>query len=268
MYKLVPTGIEYATHGWSFYPGCLHKPQGICPLPNCWAEGMSKRQLQDFHNPHLIPERLFAPLARKKPARILVNFMGDLGGSWVDPEMQIQLPTNSQSTWVDIVSLNYIVFQVIEHCPQHTFIFLTKNPAAWLKWGKFPDNCWVGATCWDNASFHRAIWELSKVEAKVKWLSIEPLYSKIAAESMDFTMYDINWVVIGAQTKPDKFPEIEWVREIVEAADRAGVKVFLKDNLKPLFKANHRWDIDLSWAAKEWVQCEHPILRQELPCQK
>ena len=29
-------------------------------------------------------------------------------------------------------------------------------------------------------------------------------------------------------------PPIEWVREIVEAADRAGIKVFLKDNLEPL----------------------------------
>ncbi len=46
----------------------------------------------------------------------------------------------------------------------------------------------------------------------------------------------ISWVIIGAQTKPTVYPKIEWVREIVEAADKAGVKVFLKDNLKPLYK--------------------------------
>jgi hypothetical protein len=31
-------------------------------------------------------------------------------------------------------------------------------------------------------------------------------------------------------------PRIEWVREIVSAADKAGVKVFLKDNLDPLLR--------------------------------
>ena len=46
----------------------------------------------------------------------------------------------------------------------------------------------------------------------------------------------INWLIIGAQTNPYKPPEFSWVQEIVEAADKAGVKVFLKDNLKPLLE--------------------------------
>ncbi len=41
----------------------------------------------------------------------------------------------------------------------------------------------------------------------------------------------IDQVIIGAQTKPTVMPKIEWVEEIVEACDKAGVKVFLKDNL-------------------------------------
>ncbi|GAH56543.1 unnamed protein product [marine sediment metagenome] len=40
--------------------------------------------------------------------------------------------------------------------------------------------------------------------------------------------------IIGAQTKPAKYPRIEWVEEIIGAADKAGVPVFLKDNLRPL----------------------------------
>ena len=44
----------------------------------------------------------------------------------------------------------------------------------------------------------------------------------------------ISWLIIGAQTKPTVYPKIEWVGEIVEAADKVGVKVFLKDNLRPL----------------------------------
>ena len=45
------------------------------------------------------------------------------------------------------------------------------------------------------------------------------------------------WVIIGSQTRPYKPPKIEWVREIVEACDKARIPVFLKDNLKPLIKS-------------------------------
>ena len=44
----------------------------------------------------------------------------------------------------------------------------------------------------------------------------------------------ISWVILGSQTKPYKPPKIEWVQEIVEACDKAGIPVFLKNNLKSL----------------------------------
>lgn len=45
----------------------------------------------------------------------------------------------------------------------------------------------------------------------------------------------ISWVIIGSQSKPTVYPKIEWVQETTEAADKAGVPVFHKDNLKPIF---------------------------------
>ena len=45
----------------------------------------------------------------------------------------------------------------------------------------------------------------------------------------------INWVIIGAQTKPYKPPKIEWVEEITRACDGVGIPMFHKDNLKPIF---------------------------------
>ena len=67
----------------------------------------------------------------------------------------------------------------------------------------------------------------------------------------------IKWVIIGAQTKPYKPPKIEWVQEITEACDKAGIKVFLKNNLKPLLL--DRPDIPY------WVNRGFGRLRQELP---
>jgi len=38
---------------------------------------------------------------------------------------------------------------------------------------------------------------------------------------------------------------------------------FLKNNLKPLIEAaGYR---QAAWAAREWVQCKYPVLRQEMP---
>ena len=42
----------------------------------------------------------------------------------------------------------------------------------------------------------------------------------------------IQRVIIGAQTRPTIMPRIEWVQEIVQACDKAGIPVFLKDNLR------------------------------------
>ncbi len=66
----------------------------------------------------------------------------------------------------------------------------------------------------------------------------------------------INQVIIGAQTKPYKPPRVEWVREIVEACDKAGIPVFLKDNLYDLFMNVPHSDLF-------WEDMSH--LRQELP---
>jgi len=101
---------------------------------------------------------------------------------------------------------------------------------------------------------------LSKVDASVKYISFEPLltwvngFTNRLVESLKKA--GINWVIIGAQSKPTVMPKIEWVKEIVQACDKAGVKVFLKDNLSPLLKAGG-WKI----GGHKWVT----FLRQEMP---
>ncbi len=67
----------------------------------------------------------------------------------------------------------------------------------------------------------------------------------------------ISWVILGAQTKPTVMPKIEWVQEIVEAADKAGIPVFLKDSLKQLMLT------DL-FNVPKWAFKKHH-LRQEMP---
>ena len=67
----------------------------------------------------------------------------------------------------------------------------------------------------------------------------------------------ISWVILGSQTKPYRPPTIKAVQEIVQVCDKAGTKVFLKKNLKPLL-LEHLFD------TKAWAFRNHQ-LRQEMP---
>lgn len=276
------TNIEYGDCSWNFYPGCLHKPQGICKVERCWAEGMSKRQRQDFHKPHLIIERLLEPLSRRKPAKILVNFMGDLFGDWIDPEQKVHsvMPLGKASI---TMSLKGWIFTTIKQCPQHTFLFLTKRPQNLQQWSLFPDNCFVGETLTGKeADFYKRIEYLQNIEAKVKYISFEPLLSTTGYPERlpsRFLFDGISWVIIGSQTKPYNPPKIEWVKEIVDACDKAGIPVFLKDNLTPLLRQNnHNLYSFPEWAGTQFAitgnrslsLVPHPNeamrkLRQEMP---
>jgi len=117
---------------------------------------------------------------------------------------------------------------------KHRFYLLTKQPQNLIKFSPFPDNCWVGVTVTNPNQLAHAINGLALVEAKVKYYSFEPLLERMIGHTEPLHpnhLADIQWVIIGAQTKPYKPPEWDWVREIIEACDKAGASIFLKDNL-------------------------------------
>ncbi len=140
------------------------------------------------------------------------------------------------------------------------FYLLTKQSQNLPLWSPFPDNCWVGVTATNPLMFLDATQHLQKIEAKVKYISIEPLlyWNMIGKSDWEYCLKSINWVIIGAQTcksywelattypnETDRImkfgrqwtfqPKIEWVHEIIEAAAKAKILVFLKNNLLPLF---------------------------------
>lgn len=222
---MAKTNIEYGERNWNFYPGC-NGPDGT-PCPYCWSRNrvLPRMKCPECRTlkPHFHHERMREPLHVKKPTRWLVCYTGDLFGSWVSNEIRA------------------IAFEIMRTCPQHTFLTLTKQPQNLAKWGPFPLNCWVGATATDPHTLIKGLWHMNKVEAKVKYLSLEPLLDWAAVLPPDISYLEknlrdmgISWLIIGAQTKPFVAPEIAWVREIVQAADKAGIKVFLKNSLYPI----------------------------------
>ena len=58
----------------------------------------------------------------------------------------------------------------------------------------------------------------------------EPLLGKIHPSFTEF----VDWAIIGAQSPYSEktFPKWEWVKEIIEACDKASIPLFLKNNLR------------------------------------
>lgn len=136
---------------------------------------------------------------------------------------------------------------MVRSLPQHTFIFLTKQPQNLAKWSPFPENSWVGVSVTSAKDTIIRVPKLNYITAPIKFISFEPLLKPIAPPNPLYVMLKlsgINWCIIGQCTpaKPSTSPSISWIKEIVRAADNAGVKVFLKNNLKSLLAhCNDPW---------------------------
>jgi protein gp37 len=212
-----PTKIEWTDLSWNPMTGCLHG----CEY--CYAEKIAERwrwdgadipEVAETHiagpgdvfpfgfEPTFYPHRLKEPLQRKRAAKIFTVDMGDLFGGFVPAE------------WIEQV------IEVIKQAPQHTFQLLTKNPARMAKFS-FPSNVWLGTTVTDEKSAYRL--DVLREADNVTFASFEPLLGHV-----DASLDGIDWIIIGAQTNPNKQPQEGWVSDILA---RATVPVFMKDNL-------------------------------------
>ena len=218
-------------------------PVDITPLGRVITDdGVKLRVLTDPFYPRFWPDRLYVDMG-KKPKGIFVCDMSDLFGIGI-PEMWTRQILNASKIY-----------------PEHRFYLLTKQPHNLIKFSPFPDNCWVGVTVTTNNMYQEAVDWLEQVQAKLRYISFEPLLGRVALDhpAWEFKADTVNWVIIGAQTKPYKPPRIEWVEEISEAATKAGIPIFLKNNLLPLYNSLREAKSPQSLPFKEGH------LRQEMP---
>ena len=223
----------------------INPVKGLCPMAcsYCYARAMYKRFKWN-------PEVSWYPPAwdlvdtLKKPSRIFVGSTFEL--------FHDSLPYN----WMEYNLLT------AKKYPQHTLIFLTKQPQNLLAWSPFPPNCYVGVTATNTAMLWEARKVLPVIKARIKFISFEPLLEEIESPVLRYLSVIANWVILGAQTKPYKPPKIEWVQEIARAAEKAKVPVFLKDNLMPIM-GGYPIPKDNMWAYRFEQGAFN--LRQEMP---
>ncbi|KKN74893.1 hypothetical protein LCGC14_0386420 [marine sediment metagenome] len=233
------TDIEYLDMTWNPMTGCNHwKYGGPCGGGGrdfrCWAMGIANRFKKNYpkgFEPDLRLDRIMEPTLYSPPLRIGVSFMGDLFCDWGKEPSEAIVGTLAEEA-------RMLIKSTISDCPQHTFLFLTKAPWNLHKWSPWPANAWVGATATSYRAFVHACGDLGALhhrDGAMTYISFEPLLSwdSNPGFTLPWLNGNIGWVIIGAAR--GKMPKLEWVKNIVNAADEADIPVFLKDNLKPLF---------------------------------
>ena len=110
------------------------------------------------------------------------------------------------------------LWALIEKTPNLDWLLLTKRPGQ-IKyvypWAQRPrDNVWLGTTAENQRWAQRRIERLLTAEAKVRFLSCEPLLSAI-----DLTLWvkkgQIHWVIAGGESGPQARPtHPNWIRSL------------------------------------------------------
>lgn len=207
--------IEWALWSWNPVTGCKHN----CPY--CYARDIADRFYSQKFEPTFLPSRLSAPrnTLMKPEAKTNIGYknvftcsMADLFGKWVPRD------------WISAV------LDTVAASPQWNFLFLTKFPIRMAEFD-FPDNAWVGTTVDCQARVKNAEQAFRKVNAKVKWLSCEPLLEPL--QFSDLSMFQ--WLVLGGSSKSTQTPEWRppraWINALEDQAHQAGCMVYEKTNL-------------------------------------
>ena len=251
------TKIDWCDATWNPVTGCLHG----CEY--CYARRIAKRfgsnLMPIFTNYPVLDEpvrsvgfdgekiqpypfdftptfhryRLGEPARWTHPRNIFVCSMADLFGEWVPDE------------WIETV---------INAClaaPQHRYLFLTKNPARYIKLAEknnLPDadNMWYGSTTTTPET------EFFFSSGHNTFLSVEPIL-KPFADSLGGGVQaceKTDWIIIGAETgsRKDKVtPKASWIMDIVQSAETTNTPVFMKESLRGLmgddFRQEFPWEV-------------------------
>lgn len=209
----VSSKIEWTESTWNPITGCTKCSSGC---EHCYAATLAKR-LKAMGNIRYkngfevtVHHDLFSrPLEWKKPKMIFVNSMSDIFHEKVSD--------------ADILSL----FEVMNKASWHTFQVLTKRPDRLIKlspkitWTK---NIWMGVSVENAAAIDRAE-KLKQCEAKIKFISAEPLLESIKQIDLN----GIDWLIVGGESGAGCRPlNEEWVIELRDIAKKTNTPFFFK----------------------------------------
>jgi protein gp37 len=212
------SSIEWTDATWNPLRGCSKISPGC---KHCYAEVFAERFRGVPNHPYeqgfdlrLVPEKLEEPLRWKTPKRIFVNSMSDLFQPGVPAEYIAR------------------VARVMIRAPWHTFQVLTKRADRMadllngpLAFAAGEPHIWWGVSVENRKHGLPRIAQLQRANAKVRFLSVEPLLEDLGKLNLG----GIHWVIVGGESGNGARPmSPEWVANLRVQCKRAGVPFFFK----------------------------------------
>lgn len=181
------------------------------------------------------------PLSWRKPSNIFVCAHADLFHEgvptpWIDRVFAVMaLATHHQFQVLSKRSARMLAYTIDPGTPErvwyaageirNTLHALAFNGAAWGGATPWPlRNVWKGISAEDQPRFDERIADLRKTPAAIRFVSFEPLLSRIGARG---ALNDIDWAIVGGENGP-RATHPDWVRELRDACDEAGTAFFFK----------------------------------------
>lgn len=211
---MATSSIEWTEMTWNPTTGCTKISAGC---KNCYAEIMTRRlkamgqekYADGFETVRTHSATLLIPYTWKSAKVVFVDSMSDLFHKDVPVEFIKQ------------------VFKVMNDNPQHIFQVLTKRADRLFelhKELKWTHNIWMGVSV-ENKQVTNRIGYLRKTNAKVKFLSLEPLLGPLEK----INLKKIDWVIVGGESGNNSRPmEAKWVINIQEQCETNNIPFFFK----------------------------------------
>jgi protein gp37 len=146
------------------------------------------------------------PLKIKEPSRIFTSSLTDVFHPAID-------------------SFRDEMWEIIRQCPHHTFQVLTKCPERIVEclpddWGDGWNNVWMGTSIGHQEAIGR-IHQLLEVPASKRFVSFEPLWSKVDMNLDLSDLCSIDWAIIGGESGNEtgmyryRPCSIEWIESLI-----------------------------------------------------
>lgn len=219
--------IEWTEATWNPLRGCTRVSEG-CRF--CYAERVAER----WSGPNQPYEGLVIPSKQKgghprwSGEVMLVESKIDEPRKWKEGKLVF---VNSMSDlFHEKVPFDYIerIFDVMRETPQHRYQILTKRSGRLLKRNAFidwPDNVWMGVSVENALVAGDRVARLVRTDAKLKFLSLEPLIGPIP----DLDLTGIDWVIVGGESGDKvRIMEPSWAVDLLNQCRSANVPCFVK----------------------------------------
>ena len=209
--RMINSKIPWCDHTWNPWSGCTPKSAGC---KHCYALAMLHR-FKAPPGPRVSKTQWSIPFSKK-----------------VKPDDKVFVCSMSDFFHPDISAQHRIrALGMIKDRPDVTFMILTKRAGLMSYWfenhGDPPPNLWCGVTVESFDYKHRII-SLLSVNAKVRFVSAEPLLSALSLSSY-LGENKINWLIVGGENgRPARAMDPRWVELLYSEATGAGIPFFFK----------------------------------------